>query len=141
MVSTVIELKMGEKPSNHTSLLVGCPKSVRDLLRLRAATNSSSLAICSDFDCVQLVQVDLDTMVHSSESCDGAMSCVEGEERQTLLIGVLDLKGNFVTYDSRGVHINAYRYSNILLSARYNNDVDFGSIQNRPTSRSLFELG
>ena len=63
-------------------MLVGGPKSVCDLLGHGSAANGNSLAVCSDFDGVQLVEIDLNAMVHSAQGGDGSMSCVEGKERQ-----------------------------------------------------------
>ena len=73
-------------------MLVGGPKSVCDLLGHGAAANDNSLAVCSDFDSVQLVEIDLNAMVHSAQSGDGSVSCVVGEKRQVFGIGVLDLQ-------------------------------------------------
>ena len=88
MVSTIIKLKNKKR----TGLLVGGPKSVCDLLGHGAAANGNSLAVRSDLDSVQLVEIDLNAMVHSAQSGDGSVSCVVGEERQVLGVGELDLQ-------------------------------------------------
>lgn len=87
----MIKVKNKKRPSGRTGLLVGGPKSVCDLLGHGSTANGNSLAVCSDFDCVQLVEVNLDAMVHSAQSRDGSVSCVVGKERQVLGVGILDL--------------------------------------------------
>ena len=81
-----------KKTSKRTGLLVGSPKCVGDFFGPCTATNCNRLAVRSDFDLVQLAEINLNTMVHATQSGDGSMSSVVGEERKALGVGIFDLE-------------------------------------------------
>lgn len=76
----------------HTSLLASAPEGIGDLLGWGTTSDLDGLSVLSDGNTVELVQVDLDAMVHTSQSGDGSMGSVVGEEGQLLLVGIFDLK-------------------------------------------------
>lgn len=73
-------------------MLVGSPKCVGDFFGPCTATNCNRFAVSSDFDLVQLAEINLNTMVHATQSGDGSMSSVVGEERKALGVGIFDLE-------------------------------------------------
>lgn len=123
------------KGGRRTSLLASGPEGIGDLLGGGTTTDLDGLAVLSDGDTVELVQVDLDAMVHTSQSGDGSMSSVVSEEGELLLVGVFDLT------ELLQVHAvpskRTYRFGNILLSAGDDNNVDRGGTQHRPSSGGL----
>lgn len=126
---------VGWKGGRRTSLLASGPEGISDLLGGGATTDLDGLSVLGDSNTVELVQVDLDTMIHTSQSGDGSMGSVVGEEGELLLVGIFDLAGLLQ------VHVMAkqrtYSFGNILLSAGDNNNIDRGGTQDRPSSGGL----
>jgi len=74
-----------------TSLLSSRPKSVRQVLRINAATNCRCLPILGDRDGVQLRQVDFNAVVHPTQRGEGAVVAIVSKYGDVQVRSELDL--------------------------------------------------
>jgi hypothetical protein len=72
-------------------LLSRRPKLVGDGFGDGAAANLGCFPVLGDFHAAQLVEVDLDAMVHLAKGGNGAMHAIVRQEGQVFLVGVFHL--------------------------------------------------
>lgn len=74
-----------------TRLLSSLPKTHGHFLGCGSTKNGDTLSIFGDLDTRELVEINLDTLLHLSQSGDCSMSTVLCQEGQVLLVGKFDL--------------------------------------------------